>query len=76
MSFEEFFNCPGALEGSTGSGSGFKASQKTGPRFKVSSDRLEEPVFEFRTPWTLFIFNFSSKRKKGTITPVVLLVIF
>ena len=32
--------CPGTLEGSTGSGSGFKASQKTGPRLKVSSDRL------------------------------------
>ena len=25
--------CPGTPEGSTGSGSGFKASQKTGPRF-------------------------------------------
>ena len=34
--------CPGTPEGSTGSGSGFKASQKTGPRFKVSSDRLGE----------------------------------
>ena len=32
--------CPGTPEGSTGSGSGFKASQKTGQRFKVSSDRL------------------------------------
>ena len=28
--------------GSTGSGSGFKASQKTGQRLKVSSDRLGE----------------------------------
>ena len=28
------FLCPGAPEGSTGSGSGFKASQKTGHRFK------------------------------------------
>ena len=28
---------PGAPEGSTGSSSGFKASQKTGPRLKVSS---------------------------------------
>ena len=35
--------CPGAPEGSTGSGSGFKASQKMGPRLKVSSDRLGEP---------------------------------
>ena len=32
----------GAPEGSTGSGSGFKASQKTGLRLKVSSDRLGE----------------------------------
>ena len=30
--------CPGTPEGSTGSGSGFKASQKTGQRLKVSSD--------------------------------------
>ena len=32
--------CPGTPEGSTGSGSGFKAPQKTGQRLKVSSDRL------------------------------------
>ena len=32
--------CPGTPEGSTGSGSGFKASQKMGQRLKVSSDRL------------------------------------
>ena len=30
--------CPGAPEGSTSSGSGFKASQQTGPQ--VSFDRL------------------------------------
>ena len=30
--------CPGTPEGSTGSGSGFKASQKTEQRLKVSSD--------------------------------------
>ena len=30
--------CPGTPEGSTGSGSGFKASQKTGQRLKVLSD--------------------------------------
>ena len=30
--------CPGTPEGSTGSGSGFKASQKTGQRLKVSYD--------------------------------------
>ena len=34
--------CPGTPEGSTGSGSGFKGSQKTGQRLKVSSDRLGE----------------------------------
>ena len=34
--------CPGTSEGSTGSGSGLKASQKTGQRLKVSSDRLGE----------------------------------
>ena len=34
--------CPGTPECSTGSGSGFKASQKRGQRLKVSSDRLEE----------------------------------
>ena len=34
--------CPGALEGSTGSGSDFYPSQKTGPQLKVSSNRLEE----------------------------------
>ena len=34
--------CPGTPEGSTGSDSGFKASQKTGPQLKVSSDRLGE----------------------------------
>ena len=36
--------CPGTPEGSTGSGSGFKASQKTGQRLKVSSDRLREAI--------------------------------
>ena len=34
--------CPGTPEGSTGSGSDFQASQKTGQRLKVSSDRLGE----------------------------------
>ena len=33
---------PGTHEGSTGSGSGFKTSQKTGQRLKVSSDRQGE----------------------------------
>ena len=34
--------CPGTPRGSTGSGSGFKASQKTGKWLEVSSDRLGE----------------------------------
>ena len=33
--------CPEAPKGSADSGSDFKASQKTGPRLKVSPDRLE-----------------------------------
>ena len=37
-----FVLCPGAPEGSTGRGSDFKASQKTGPKLKVSSNRLGE----------------------------------
>ena len=36
--------CPGTPEGSIGSGSGFKASQKTGPRFKVSSGLKSHPT--------------------------------
>ena len=43
--------CPGTPEGSTGSGSGFKASQKTGQRFKVSSDRLGEAGNRTCNPW-------------------------
>ena len=34
----------------TGISSGFKASQKTGPRLKVLSDRLGRPGIELRTP--------------------------
>ena len=33
--------CPGTPKGSTGSGSSFKASQKTGQLLKISSYRLE-----------------------------------
>ena len=43
--------CPGTPEGSTGSGSGFKASQKTGQRLKVSSDRLGEAGNQTCDPW-------------------------
>ena len=42
--------CPGAPEGSTDSGSDFKASWKTGPQLKVSSDRLGELGTELGTP--------------------------
>ena len=53
--------CPGAPEGSTGSGSGFIASQKTGPRLKVSSDRLGGPGIKLVTPGWL---RFSSPEPK------------
>ena len=43
--------CPETPEGSTGSGSGFKASQKTGQRLKVSSDRLGEAEDQTCDPW-------------------------
>ena len=43
--------CPEAHEGSTGSSSGFKASQKTRQRLKVSSDRLGEAVNRTCDPW-------------------------
>ena len=43
--------CPGPPEGSTGSGSGFKASQKTGQRLKVSSVRLGEAGNRTCDPW-------------------------
>ena len=43
--------CPGTPEGSTGSGSGFKAPQKTGQRLKVSSDRLGEARNRTCDPW-------------------------
>ena len=40
----------GSPEGSTDSGSGFKASQKTGQRLKVSSDRLGFIQYVVSTP--------------------------
>ena len=43
--------CPGTPKGSTSSGSGFKASQKTGQRLKVSSDRLGEAKNRAYDPW-------------------------
>ena len=42
---------PGTPEGSTGSGSGFIASQKTEQRLKVSSDRLGEAGNRTCDPW-------------------------
>ena len=43
--------CLGTPEGSTGSGPGFKASQKTGQRLKVSSHRLGEAGNRTCVPW-------------------------
>ena len=46
-----FLKYPGAPEGSTGSGSDLKASQKTGSQIKISSDRLEEAENRTCEPW-------------------------
>ena len=43
--------CPGTPEGSIGSGSGFRVSQKTGQRLKVSFDRLGEAGNRTCDPW-------------------------
>ena len=43
--------CPGTPEGSTSSGSGFKASQQKGRRLKVASDRLGEAGNRTCDPW-------------------------
>ena len=43
--------CPGTPKGSNRSGSGFKASQKTGQRLKVSSNRLGEAGNQTCDPW-------------------------
>ena len=43
--------CPGTPEGSTGSGSGFKASQNMGQRLKVSPYRLGEAGNRTCDPW-------------------------
>ena len=42
--------CPGVPEGSTGSASGFKASQKTGRGFKSHPTDREKPGIEPATP--------------------------
>ena len=72
--------CPGTPECSTGSGSGFKASQKTGQRLKVSSDRLGEayegfmrtnslnpppPLTHTHTHTHIHIFKYPMKMKQG-----------
>ena len=51
--------CPGTPEGSTGSGSGFKASQKTGQRLKVSSDRMFFFLFDLFLPYCPAIYILS-----------------
>ena len=42
--------CPGAPDGSTGSGSGFKASQKSGHGFKSHPTDWEKPGIKPATP--------------------------
>ena len=49
--------CPGTPEGSTGSGSGFKASQKTGQRLKVSPTDWEKPGIEPEHFFSSMTFN-------------------
>ena len=44
--------CPGTPKGSTGSGSGFKASQKRGQQLEISSDRLGEAMNQTCDPWS------------------------
>ena len=43
--------CPNTHKGSTGSGSRFKASKKTGQPLKVSSNRLGEAKNQTCDPW-------------------------
>ena len=43
--------CPGTPEGSTGSGSGFKASRKTGNGVKSHPTDWKKPEIEPATPW-------------------------
>ena len=47
--------CPGTPEGSTGSGSGFKASQKTGQRVVGVSPNL--------ITWVVGIYSFAKFKK-------------
>ena len=55
--------CRGTPEGSTGSCSGFKASQKAGQRLKVSSDGLGEARNQTCDTWfTRHRFNYPLHR--------------
>ena len=67
------FLCPAESEGSTDNCSGLKAYQKTGPRLKVSSNRLREPGIELGTPGYEGIdlstcYKFYSKYRSQTIS--------
>ena len=62
--------CLGTPEGSTGSGSGFKASQKTAQQLKDSSDRLGEAENRTCDPW------FARHRFIPYITAASLITIF
>ena len=53
--------CPGTPECSTGSGSGFNVSQKSGQRLKVSSDRLGEAGNQTCNPWFIPYTTAASK---------------
>ena len=67
--------CPGTHEGSTGSGSGFKASQKTGQQLKVSSDRLGEARNRTCDPWFTrhrFIpYTTAASHKRGSTVKIL-----
>ena len=49
--------CPGTPEGTTGSGSGLKESQKTGQRLKASSDILGEAGNQTCDPWFTTVWS-------------------
>ena len=69
--------CPGTPEGSTGSGSGFKESQKRGQRLKVSSDRLGEAGNRTCDPWFVFVTlptpRVDMNQSQGRLRPSLLL---
>ena len=63
--------CPGTPEGSTGSGSGFKASQKTGNRLKSHLTDWEKPGIEPGTPGLQDIGLSPTPRRPLKITQIL-----